>query len=80
MSLERTEKLTFHVNTQGKLVDLVQREVTNLLQSALDVALSVVRANPDVLEGLGAQLEGNPLPDSISLFAFIKREQVFDKV
>ncbi|CAH2065104.1 unnamed protein product [Thlaspi arvense] len=42
---------------QGKLVDLVQREVTNLLQSALDVALSVVRANPDVLEGLGAQLE-----------------------
>ncbi|CAN8254950.1 unnamed protein product [Cochlearia groenlandica] len=42
---------------QGKLVDLVQREVTDLLQSALDVALSVVRANPDVLEGLGAQLE-----------------------
>ncbi|KAL0887164.1 hypothetical protein Bca101_011147 [Brassica carinata] len=42
---------------QGNLVDLVQREVTNLLQSALDVALTVVRANPDVLEGLGAQLE-----------------------
>ncbi|XP_009149935.1 ATP-dependent zinc metalloprotease FTSH 7, chloroplastic isoform X1 [Brassica rapa] len=42
---------------QGKLVDLVQREVTNLLQSALDVALSVVRANLDILEGLGAQLE-----------------------
>ncbi|KAG7559946.1 Peptidase M41 FtsH extracellular [Arabidopsis thaliana x Arabidopsis arenosa] len=42
---------------QGKLVDLVQKEVTILLQSALDVALSVVRANPDVLEGLGAQLE-----------------------
>ncbi|CAN8253247.1 unnamed protein product [Cochlearia groenlandica] len=42
---------------QGHLVDLVQREVTNLLQSALDVALTVVRANPDVLEGLGAQLE-----------------------
>jgi cell division protease FtsH len=51
------QKLTFHVNTQGKLVDLVQKEVTILLQSALDVALSVVRANPDVLEGLGAQLE-----------------------
>ncbi|KAG2329770.1 hypothetical protein Bca52824_000950 [Brassica carinata] len=42
---------------QGKLVDLVQREVINLLQSALDVALSVVRANLDVLEGLGVQLE-----------------------
>ncbi|XP_024013465.1 ATP-dependent zinc metalloprotease FTSH 7, chloroplastic isoform X2 [Eutrema salsugineum] len=42
---------------QGKLVDLVQREVTNLLQSALDVALLVVRANADVLEGLGAHLE-----------------------
>ncbi|KAJ4890446.1 hypothetical protein Rs2_30194 [Raphanus sativus] len=42
---------------KGKLVDLVQREVTNLLQSALDVALFVVRANLDVLEGLGAQLE-----------------------
>jgi len=47
------------LNLQGHLVDLVQREVTNLLQSALDVALTVVRANPDVLEGLGAQLEGN---------------------
>ncbi|PKI66459.1 hypothetical protein CRG98_013115 [Punica granatum] len=42
---------------QGHLVDLVQREVKALLQSALDVALSVIRANPDVLEGLGAQLE-----------------------
>lgn len=30
-----------------------------LLQSALEVALCVVRANPDVLEGLGACLEGN---------------------
>lgn len=49
------------LNSQGHLVDLVQREVTNLLQSALDVALTVVRANPDVLEGLGAQLEGNTL-------------------
>lgn len=43
---------------QGHLVDLAQREVKELLQSALDVALSVVRANPTVLEGLGAHLEG----------------------
>uniref|UniRef100_A0A2P2KZ23 AAA+ ATPase domain-containing protein n=1 Tax=Rhizophora mucronata TaxID=61149 RepID=A0A2P2KZ23_RHIMU len=42
---------------QGHLVDLVQREVKALLQSALDVSLSVVRANPTVLEGLGAHLE-----------------------
>ncbi|XWS71600.1 hypothetical protein CRYUN_Cryun03dG0151800 [Craigia yunnanensis] len=44
---------------QGHLVDLVQREVKALLQSALEVALSVVRANPTVLEGLGAHLEEN---------------------
>lgn len=42
---------------QGHLVDLVQREVKALLQSALEVALSVIRANPTVLEGLGAHLE-----------------------
>ncbi|XP_077238752.1 ATP-dependent zinc metalloprotease FTSH 9, chloroplastic-like isoform X1 [Tasmannia lanceolata] len=42
---------------QGHLVDLVQREVRLLLQSALEVALSVVRANPIVLEELGAHLE-----------------------
>ncbi|KAJ6948213.1 ATP-dependent zinc metalloprotease FTSH 7 [Populus alba x Populus x berolinensis] len=42
---------------QGHLVDLVQGEVRALLLSALDVALSVVRANPTVLEGLGAHLE-----------------------
>ncbi|CAL9123550.1 unnamed protein product [Musa textilis] len=42
---------------QGLLVDLVQREVKSLLQSALEVALSVVRANPTVVEGLGAYLE-----------------------
>nr|GEU97901.1 ATP-dependent zinc metalloprotease FTSH 9, chloroplastic [Tanacetum cinerariifolium] len=42
---------------QGHLVDLVQREVKLMLQSALDVALSVMRANPTVLEGLGAYLE-----------------------
>lgn len=40
-------------------MDLVQREVKVLLQSALDIALSVVRANPTVLEGLGAHLEGD---------------------
>ena len=43
---------------QGHLVDLVQREVKTLLQSALEVSLSIVRANPTVLEGLGAHLEG----------------------
>ncbi|KAK4363730.1 hypothetical protein RND71_018971 [Anisodus tanguticus] len=42
---------------QGHLVDLVQREVKALLQSALDIALCVVRANLKVLEGLGSQLE-----------------------
>ncbi|CAK9164236.1 unnamed protein product [Ilex paraguariensis] len=42
---------------QGHLVDLAQREVKALLQSALEVALCVVRANPTVLEGLGAHLE-----------------------
>ncbi|CAH9074666.1 unnamed protein product [Cuscuta europaea] len=42
---------------QGHLVDLVQREVKTLLQSALEVALCVVRANLTVLEGLGATLE-----------------------
>lgn len=42
---------------QGHLVDLVQGEVKALLQSALEVALCVVRANPNVLEGLGAHLE-----------------------
>ncbi|KAL9320020.1 hypothetical protein ACSQ67_011859 [Phaseolus vulgaris] len=42
---------------QGHLVDLVQKEVQTLLQSALAVALSIIRANPTVLEGLGADLE-----------------------
>ncbi|KAI4305217.1 hypothetical protein L6164_028598 [Bauhinia variegata] len=42
---------------QGHLVDLVQREVKVLLQSALEVARCIVRANPAVLEGLGAHLE-----------------------
>ncbi|CAK8533368.1 unnamed protein product [Lathyrus sativus] len=42
---------------QGQLVDLVQKEVKSLLQSALEVALSIVRANRTVVESLGAQLE-----------------------
>ncbi|KAI3801468.1 hypothetical protein L1987_29573 [Smallanthus sonchifolius] len=42
---------------QGHLVDLVQKEVKLMLQAALDVAHSVMRANPTVLEGLGAYLE-----------------------
>ncbi|CAL5186055.1 unnamed protein product [Lathyrus oleraceus] len=42
---------------QGQLVDLVQKEVKALLQSALEVALSIVRINRTVVEGLGAQLE-----------------------
>ncbi|KEH34197.1 putative ATPase, AAA-type, core, peptidase, FtsH [Medicago truncatula] len=42
---------------QGDLVGLVQKEVQTLLQSALAVALSIIRANPTVLEGLGAYLE-----------------------
>ena len=44
---------------QGHLVDLVQKEVQTLLQSALAIALSIIRANPAVLDGLGADLEGN---------------------
>ncbi|RZB41677.1 ATP-dependent zinc metalloprotease FTSH 9, chloroplastic isoform B [Glycine soja] len=42
---------------QGHLVDLVQKEVQTLLQSALAIALSIIRANPAVLDGLGADLE-----------------------
>eukprot|EP01018_Ginkgo_biloba_P028543 Gb_07582 [translate_table: standard] len=44
---------------QGHVVDLVQNEVKSLLQSALATALIVIRSNPTVLEGLGAQLEEN---------------------
>lgn len=44
---------------QGHMVDLVQREVRTLLQSALSMALLVIRSNPTVLEGLGAQLEAD---------------------
>ncbi|KAF3322444.1 ATP-dependent zinc metalloprotease FTSH 7 [Carex littledalei] len=46
---------------QGHLVDMVQTEVKGLLQSALEVALSVIKANPTVLEGLGAYLEGRKI-------------------
>ncbi|KAJ0266757.1 ATP-dependent zinc metalloprotease FTSH 9 [Hirschfeldia incana] len=58
---------------QGHLVDLVQREVTNLLQSALHVALTVVRANPDVLEGLGAQLEDEEKVEGEELQKWLNR-------
>ncbi|KAK9755720.1 hypothetical protein RND81_01G045400 [Saponaria officinalis] len=57
---------------QGHLVDLVQREVKLLLQSALDVALCVVRANPTVLEGLGAHLEENEKVEGEELQKWLK--------
>ncbi|KAF5751391.1 ATP-dependent zinc metalloprotease FTSH 7 chloroplastic-like [Tripterygium wilfordii] len=57
---------------QGRLVDLVQGEVTALLQSALDVALSVVRANPTVLEGLGAHLEEKEKVEGAELQEWLK--------
>lgn len=47
----------------------MQREVKALLQSALEVALSVVRANPNVLEELGAYLEGCSMHSFILLLA-----------
>ncbi|KAL3620096.1 ATP-dependent zinc metalloprotease FTSH 9, chloroplastic [Castilleja foliolosa] len=57
---------------QGHLVDLVQREVKALLRSALDVALSVVRANSTVLEGLGAHLEENEKVEGEELQEWLK--------
>ncbi|GAA0144590.1 metalloprotease [Lithospermum erythrorhizon] len=57
---------------QGHLVDLVQKEVKELLQSALDVALSVVRANPAVLEGLGAELEDKEKVEGEQLQKWLK--------
>lgn len=57
---------------QGHIVDLVQREVKSLLQSALDVALCVVRANPTVLEGLGAHLEGKEKVEGDELQEWLK--------
>ncbi|KAG6552906.1 hypothetical protein Mapa_005562 [Marchantia paleacea] len=74
-------------NTQGHMVDLVQREVKSLLQSALAMALLVIRSNPAVLEGLGAQLEAeekvegevlqewlNSVVAPVELAAFIRGE------
>lgn len=40
-----------------------------LLQSSLEVALSVIRANPAVLEGLGAYLEGD-LPNDLDVLCY----------
>ncbi|KAK9124426.1 hypothetical protein Sjap_014028 [Stephania japonica] len=57
---------------QGHLVDLVQKEVKALLQSALEVALSVVRANPTVLEGLGAHLEAKEKVEGEELQEWLK--------
>ncbi|KAI3921201.1 hypothetical protein MKW92_052812 [Papaver armeniacum] len=57
---------------QGRLVDLVQAEVKALLQSALQVALSVVRANPTVLEGLGAYLEEKEKVEGEDLHEWLK--------
>ncbi|BBM99239.1 hypothetical protein MPTK1_1g19790 [Marchantia polymorpha subsp. ruderalis] len=72
---------------QGHMVDLVQREVKSLLQSALAMALLVIRSNPAVLEGLGAQLEAeekvegevlqewlNSVVAPVELAAFIRGE------
>lgn len=57
---------------QGHMVDLVQREVKILLQSALTMALLVIRSNPTVLEGLGAQLEANEKLDGEVLQEWLK--------
>ncbi|KAK9059570.1 hypothetical protein SSX86_020274 [Deinandra increscens subsp. villosa] len=58
---------------QGHLVDLVQGEVKLMLQSALDVALSVMRANPTVLEGLGAYLEEKEKVEGEELQKWLKQ-------
>lgn len=49
-----------------------------MLQSAMDVALCVVRANPDVLEGLGAHLEGKIMLLELlpKKFCFLKRDEL----
>ncbi|KAF8768773.1 hypothetical protein HU200_007333 [Digitaria exilis] len=65
-------KLKLENHWQGHLVDLVQREVKALLQSALEVALSVIRANPAVLEGLGAYLEENEKVEGEELQEWLK--------
>lgn len=43
---------------QGHMTDMVQKEVRSLLQSAMTMALLVIRSNLTAVEGLGAQLEG----------------------
>ncbi|CAN0854722.1 ATP-dependent zinc metalloprotease FTSH 7, chloroplastic [Linum grandiflorum] len=57
---------------QGHLVDMVQKEVKTLLQSALDVAMCVLRANDTVLEGLGAHLEENEKVEGEALQEWLK--------
>ncbi|XP_050371622.1 ATP-dependent zinc metalloprotease FTSH 9, chloroplastic isoform X1 [Argentina anserina] len=57
---------------QGHLVDLAQRETQELLQSAMEVALCVVRANPVVLEGLGAHLEEKEKVEGEELHEWLK--------
>ncbi|KAG0555058.1 hypothetical protein KC19_12G141000 [Ceratodon purpureus] len=52
---------------QGHMADLVQKEVRSLMQSALEVALLVIRSNPTALEGLGAQLEAEERLEGASL-------------
>ncbi|KAL0735122.1 hypothetical protein Bca4012_011332 [Brassica carinata] len=58
---------------QGNLVDLVQREVTNLLQSALDVALTVV--HEEKVEGEELQKWLNKVVAPEELAVFIKGKQ-----
>ncbi|PRQ34406.1 putative ATPase, AAA-type, core, peptidase, FtsH, peptidase M41, FtsH extracellular [Rosa chinensis] len=57
---------------QGHLVNLAQRETQELLQSAMEVALCVVRANPVVLEGLGAHLEEKEKVEGEELHKWLK--------
>ncbi|KAK1394270.1 putative Cell division protein ftsH [Heracleum sosnowskyi] len=57
---------------QGHLDNLAQIEVKALLQSALEVALCVVRANPTVLEGLGADLEEKEKVEGEDLHKWLK--------
>uniref|UniRef100_A0A0C9RN12 TSA: Wollemia nobilis Ref_Wollemi_Transcript_9742_3452 transcribed RNA sequence n=1 Tax=Wollemia nobilis TaxID=56998 RepID=A0A0C9RN12_9CONI len=57
---------------QGHMVDLVQKEVKALLQSALATALLVIRSNPTVLEGLGAHLEANEKVEGEALQEWLK--------
>lgn len=56
--LKKLIGLFVYVFIQGHMADLVQEEVSKLMQSAMAMALLVIRSNPTALEGLGAQLEG----------------------